>query len=69
MMSLRQMAYPDSYFEMAKTPQVHHKLVACNMHTVQVLIEGWMRQCQGLAISLHKSDHYRENITNRLSLI
>ena len=48
MISLRQMAYSDSYFEMAKTPQAQHKLVACNMYTVQVLIEGWMRQCQGL---------------------
>ena len=67
--NLRQMAYPERYFEMAITPQVQHKLVACNMYTVQVLTEGWMRQCQSLAISLHESCHYRENITNRLSLI
>ena len=55
------MAYSDSYFEMAKTPQAQHKLVVNNMYTVQVLIEGWMRQY--LAISLDKSDHYRENIS------
>ena len=54
MISLRQMAYPDNYFEMAKTPQAHHKLVVCNMYTAQVLIEGWMRQCQGVATYFSK---------------